>query len=415
MTDDTKNALVLTGGGARAAYQVGALQALLQLRRESARGSGHDGPRSPFQILVGSSAGAINAAALACDADDFGHAVEMLGRVWGGFHADQVYRTDALRVIQSGAKWMSMLALGWLLSRSRLARPRSLLNNEPLADLLRGTLQLHRLDRLLADGTLHAVAVTGSNYSSGRHVTFYQSHRDIVPWSRSQRFAVRTRIGGEHLLASAAIPFVFPAVPIEVDGRRGYFGDGSMREMAPVSPAIHLGADRILVIGSGRLQEPDGASWISDEYPNLAQIAGHALSSIFLDSLSADIARIERINALLSATPSAGRERFGMRYIEVLAITPSRRIDTIAAESVAALPMTIRGLLRGIGVSSARGDMQGAALASYLLFESEFTQALMRLGAADTMDRRAEIERFFGWNRSPDARFAGNERAESAA
>lgn len=395
MGDRKRNALVLAGGGARAAYQVGVLQGLAQIRREA----GLPSAETPFEIIVGTSAGAINASALACHADDFDHAVHLLAEVWWNFKANQVYRTDSLRVIQSGARWLSALSIGWLIAQWRSAPPKSLLNNDPLIDLIRRMLKLSRLDTLLADGCLHAVAVTGSNYSSGRHTTFYQSHCDIRPWTRSQRLAVRTRIAAEHLLASASIPFLFPAIPIVVDGRRDYFGDGSMREIAPISPAIHLGADRVVVIGAGRTKEPDSTALISGDYPNLAQVAGHALSSIFLDAISADVERIERINTLLATMNEAQREHVGMRYIEVLALTPSERIDQIAMDSIAALPAMIRGLLRGIGVSSTRGEMQGAALASYLLFEAQFTRALMRLGTTDTLARRDEIERFFGWGR----------------
>lgn len=393
MTEKQKNAVVLTGGGARAAYQVGALQGLAQIRRQVCP----DATAEPFGIIVGTSAGAVNASALACHADDFGRGVELLADVWANFSADQVYRTDSVRVIQSGARWLSALSVGWLIAQWSVARPRSLLNNDPLIELIDGTLKLSRIEEMLTDGPLQAIAVTGSNYSTGQHTTFYQSRSAIEPWTRSQRCAVRTPIRCTHLLASAAIPFVFPAVPIEANGRRDYYGDGSMREVTPTSPAIHLGAERILVIGSARLSEPDGGAPIAPHYPNLAQIAGHALSSIFLDALAADIERIERINRLLEAVPPTRHAAFGVRPIEVLALTPSQRVDRIASEHIGALPATIRALLRGIGVTRGRDRMRGAALASYLLFEAEFTQRLMELGRADTLARRAEIERFFGW------------------
>ncbi len=396
----TQTALVLTGGGARAAYQAGVLRAIARLRRQA----GVRTPASPFDIVVGTSAGAINCAALACHADDFDGAVARLGKVWREFRAEHVYRTDSIRVIESGAKWLSMLSLGWLIARWHRARPRSLLNNDPLAQLLAEAMDLQRLDRMLREEFLHAVAVTASSYSSGRHAVFYQSHRPIEPWNRSQRHAIRAQLTTDHLLASSAIPFLFPAVPIPVQNVPEYFGDGSMRQTAPLSPAIHLGAQRILVIGSARTNEPANGTLISPDYPNLAQIAGHALSSIFLDTLTADIERVERLNDLLAALPEEEARRSGMRRIEVLAITPSKRVDRIAAEHVHALPVTIRGLLRSVGVSSLTGDLRGAAFASYLLFESSFTRALMELGENDVSARRGEIAEFFRWGPSAETR-----------
>ena len=246
--------LLLTGGGARAAYQVGVLEAIADLRLACGEG---DGP-NPFPIITGTSAGAINAAALACGADHFDRAVRRIARVWRQFHASQVYGADSLSVMRSGARWLTLVSLGWALARWRRMRPKSLLDNTPLEKLLVKMVPLVRLPRLIRKGHLTALAVTASSYSSGEHVTFFEAATPVKPWVRSQRKAASDRITHEHLLASSAIPFIFPAKGIEVDDHIEYFGDGSMRQSAPIAPAIHLGAERILVIGAGRMHEPKG-------------------------------------------------------------------------------------------------------------------------------------------------------------
>jgi len=394
--------LVLMGGGARAAYQVGVLRALARVRREVGA------PRSnPFGIICGTSAGAINAAALACQADRFDHAVAGIVNVWRHFSADRVYRADAFGVVRTGARWLTMLTLGWALARWRRASPRSLLDNEPLGELLNQVVAVDRLPALLGAGHLRALAVTASSYSSGNHVTFCQTAQPFEPWLRSQRLAVPAAIGLEHLMASSAIPFVFPAVSLPIDGQPEWFGDGSMRQSAPISPAVHLGAERIFVIGAGRLHEPPGERRSGGPYPSLAQVAGHALSNIFLDSLAVDIERSLRINRTLELLDPAARARSPLRPLEVLVIAPTQRIDDIAARHVDSLPASVRALLRGMGVGAnghpslaAKGrkpGQGGAALASYLLFEAAFTRELIALGMADTLARRDEVIAFFGW------------------
>lgn len=408
MHETPLTALVLSGGGARAAYQVGVLRALSSLRR------GALGPRArlhnPFGIIVGTSAGAINAAALAAHADRFEGAVEVLAKVWQNFAAEQVYRADSLGVIRTGAQWLTMLSVGWLIARWRRARPRSLLDNEPLAALLQRLVPLERVPMLLAERHLQAWAVTASSYTTGEHVTFYDSAAPVAPWQRSQRLAVAHRIGHEHLMASSAIPFVFPSVNLQPAGQAGWFGDGSMRQTAPLSPAIHLGAQRLVIIGAGRMQEPAGRVVPAGGYPNLAQIAGHAMSSIFLDALAVDVERMRRINRTLALLPESALADTELRPLEALVISPSQRIDDVAARHLHALPLPVRSLLRGVGVGAggarAAGGtgvqgVQGAALASYLLFEAPFTRELMALGEADTMARRDEVLRFFGWDVAP--------------
>jgi NTE family protein len=383
-----KTGLILTGGGARAAYQVGVLKAIADILWEA----GWPPARNPFDIICGTSAGALNATALACRADNFGEGVQKLLDVWLHIAVEQVYRADSLGVLRSGARWLSLLSFGWLLRKWRAAPPASLLDNTPLVGLLHRMLDLPRLDAALADGLLHALAVTASSYSSGQHLTFYQSAAEILPWVRTQRLALADQIGVEHLLASAAIPFIFPAVPLFVDGQREYCGDGSMRQLAPISPAIHLGASKVLVVGAGRLTEPARNGVGQARYPSLAQVAGHALSSIFLDGLAVDIERLNRINNTVSMLPEQYLQHTALKPVELLVIAPSERLDDIAVRHVGSLPAPIRTMLSSIGATEARG----AALASYLLFESSYTGELIQLGLRDTQARKADVLAFFG-------------------
>lgn len=369
-----KAALVLTGGGARAAYQVGVLQAIRHLRGSR--------PGNPFPILCGTSAGGINAAALAVYSADFNTAVRKVAWIWRNFHADQVYRTDPVALLGSGLRWGSALFSGWAFRQT----PRSLLDNSPLRTLLERTLDFSAIERAIAAGHLHAISVNASGYTSGESLAFFQAHPSVQPWRRTQRIGVRTELGVDHLLASSAIPFVFPAMKIS----REYFGDGSMRQLAPVSPAIHLGADRILVIGSGRLAEEGRQR--TEAYPSPAQIAGHAMSSIFLDGLAVDLERMQRINDTLNAFTAEQRRAAGiaLRPIETLVISPSQRLDAIAGHYRDSLPRMLRMVFRGVGAMR----REGSTLLSYLLFEPGFTRALMELGYRDAMARRDEVSAF---------------------
>jgi len=371
-----KAALILTGGGARAAYQVGVLSAIREMLPD---------PReNPFPILCGTSAGAINAAALATTAEDFGAGVLQLRDIWQNFHASDVYRADPLGIGATGVRWLGALMGGWLFKRG----PRALLDNAPLRQLLSRHLDFGRIDSAIASQALHSVSLTCSGYNSGQSVSFFQGRPGLDPWQRSQRFGAHVKLNVDHLMASSAIPFVFPAVKLH----REYFGDGSMRQVAPISPAIHLGADKILVVGAARMSTPESYREPSDSYPTLAQIAGHALSSIFLDSLSVDLERMQRINHTLSLIPTEVRRSMDMplRPIEVLEIAPSQRLDRIAAQHAHSLPWPVRMLLGNIGAM----NKHGGALTSYLLFEPPYTRALIDLGYHDTQARREEVLAF---------------------
>ncbi|NTV70973.1 MAG: patatin-like phospholipase family protein [Azonexaceae bacterium] len=370
-----KTALVLTGGGARAAYQVGVLLAVAKLSTNRRR--------NPFPILCGTSAGAINAAGIACLADNFGKGVSVLASFWRNMHAGDIYRADPLGIGVSGAHWMTMLTLGWLIR----SRPRSLLDNSPLRELLTRHLDFSGIERSIANGALHALSISASGYESGDNINFFQGHTDAQPWHRVQRIGIRSTIGVDHLLASSAIPFIFPAAKIH----REFFGDGSMRQLAPISPAIHLGAERVLIVGAGRKNEHQERRRV-DSHPSLAQIAGHALSSIFLDSLAVDIERMQRINRTLAAIPPNVRDNneIPLRPIKALIISPSERLERIAAEHAGALPWAMRMMLGGIGGMNRRNG----TLTSYLLFEKPYTRALIDLGYADTMARSDEVGEF---------------------
>lgn len=323
-----KVGLVLTGGGARAAYQVGVLRAIAEMLPKRTR--------NPFPVICGTSAGAFNAASLAVSARNFHDGVRDLSTVWENAHVSQAYRSDPVGVYGNAARWLASLLIGRFRKRSVV----SLLDNSPLAQLLEHSLPLHGIQRSIEAGALHALGITAWGYTSGQSVTFYEGVDGIAPWKRERRIGISARIGVEHLMASSAIPILFPAMRLN----REYFGDGSMRQLAPISPALHLGAERVLVIGVRATVEAQPERARVDSYPTLAQVGGHIMGSLFLDSLYVDLERLQRINNIIGMIPDENLKNNGLplRQIKSMVISPSVEINKIAEQHAHALPRTVR-------------------------------------------------------------------------
>lgn len=371
-----KTGLILTGGGARAAYQVGVLKAIAEILPRRTK--------NPFPVICGTSAGAFNAVTLAVYAQSFRLGVQYLDKMWKNFTAHDIYRADPLGVFINSTLWLSGLLLnGFGINKLNQV---SLLDSTPLSELLERAMPSEKIQENIDLGVLHALSISASGYGTGQSVNFYQSAQGVEPWQRARRLGVATNIEAKHILASSAIPFIFPAVRIN----REYFGDGSMRQIAPISPALHLGAVRVLVIGTGQTQEAQPVRTKDDDYPSLARIAGHALDSIFLDSLEVDLERLQRINRTIGLMPEAVRQHINMHHVEVLLISPSQSIEKLAGRYAKKLPWAIRLLLSIVGAMR----RNASNLVSYLLFEKEFCRALIDLGYQDAMNRKQEIMAF---------------------
>lgn len=376
-------ALVLMGGGARTAYQAGVLRGLATMLRLQTPGGD---AAFPFRLLIGTSAGALNAAYLAGKALDGLAAIDQLARFWGDLRSDHVFRLEL-------PLWVR---LSRLLTAVRLwgqaQQQGALLDTMPLVDTLHRTISLEGIDRSLEAGAIDAVAVTASSYTTGVHWTFCHtgSDRERAVWERPGRRAEFQPLTIEHLMASSAIPFLFPATPLWVDGRREYFGDGSMRQIAPLSPAVHLGADRVLVIGVGQPQRSGlGGGALTGE-PGMGAVAGHALGSVFQDTLQADVEQIERVTQAVRQLPPETAAQWPFRPMDVMVMQPTQSLDALAREHARQLPVSVRRALGGLGAKGNAGP-----LASYLLFEPGFVHALMTLGEQDAYARKSELMWFF--------------------
>ena len=375
-------ALVLMGGGARTAYQVGVLRALGQMLQA------HPGGRRgfPFQVLVGTSAGAINAAFLAGRAIMGLQAFEQLADFWGRLRSTDVYHLNVPPWVR-----FSRIAVAWSLSRHARASG-AMLDNAPLLQTLSAGILFDGIREALRSNTIDALAVTGSSYSSGVHWTFCQtaSRPEFQGWSRPGRRAEYDQVTVGHLMASSAIPFLFPATPLEVDGRTEHFGDGSMRQVTPLSPAMHLGARKILVVGVGQPERPGlvaAGPGTSAGGPTLGSMAGHVMASVFHDTLQADVEQTLRVTQTINRLPREAAAAMPYKAIDVLAVAPTRSLDALAQQFTKELPSAVRDALGGLGVL--RGS--GGTLASYLLFEPGFVQSLISMGEQDAMALKEEL------------------------
>ena len=374
--------LVLTGGGARAAYQVGALRALADLTS-----TGRHGAR-PFQIVAGVSAGAINGAAIAAHVHDFPRAARDLWAMWTMLTPDCIYRTDVRSLSRTGRRWLREISLGGLFGAIGINH---LLDTAPLRRLLEARLETERVADRIADGTLHGFAITATNYATGTAISFFDGAPGIVPWQRSTRLGRRAAIGVQHVMASSAIPVFFP--PIALDGT--FYGDGCVRVSAPLSPAIHLGADRVVAIGIRYHRSDEEAVRLNHqphaEPPTISEIAGVLLNAVFLDALEHDLERTERINRTVALIPPDRSSEQPLRQVPVLALRPSEDLGRLAAQQFDRFPSALRYLLSGIGAKGA----SGWDLVSYLAFEPVYIQRLLDLGYRDTMRRADEVQAFF--------------------
>lgn len=369
-----KLGLVLSGGGARGAYQAGVLQGIAEVAASV-------GVANPFQVITGVSAGAVNSAVIAAHPGEFSEATNQLTENWKTITAKEVFKTDAVTAGRLGFKFLIDTALGGM-KEKKMAR--SLLDTAPLREYLAKRIEFDKIDSRFREDGIQALALTAMNYTNSHSMTFVQSMKPAVMWDRSRRRSVNAKIGVEHVMASGAIPMFFPPVPVGQD----FFGDGCLRNTAPLSPAIHLGSDRIIVIGVRRpdhLAPPPS----NDVSPSLARVVGVVLNALLMDAVEFDMERLGRINQTVDLIPAGTRTNLQLRKIEYLWIRPSRDIGAIAAGLYDRLPSVIRYLVAGLG-----SQKEASELTSYLLFDPEFCGELVRLGHEDALARREEVIKF---------------------
>ena len=372
--DDNSAGLILSGGGARAAYQAGVLKAVNDILGQP--------KRSPFSIVTGTSAGAINAAAVASNNHQFDYGAQRLEEIWSNFSPDQVYKTGLGTLSKNALRWV------WNIFRStqNLKQPLSLLDNSPLRTLLENVIRFDDIEKNDQAGLLKALCTTCYNYNTGNSVSFFQGHPDLVEWKRFRRYGRKDTITVEHLLASSAIPMVFPSQQI----KNAHFGDGSLRFLTPLSPALHLGADKLFVVTVKPLRgEPEHKPTI----PTVGDIGGHLFDSIFIDSLESDIERLMRVNSLLAHIPESDlvREQLPLKTVDAFIISPSIEPAELAGQYFKNLPRGLRFFFKRIGVDGEDGN----GILSYLLFDKEFTRHLIKLGYDDAMQQDSNIKAFF--------------------
>ena len=369
-----KTALVLSGGGARGAYQVGVLKAIAELQSSNI---------SPFQIVCGTSSGAINASKIASESDQFQQAVKGLEQIWSNLSSDQIHQVGYRDIFKSMLKIISSFFHSGIASGQSL----SLFNNQPLSTLLKRTIELQRLEKMIAQRHLHALSISALGYTSGQNISFFQGHESLHFWRRSRRIGAKTIINHNHLMASSALPALFPAVKIN----REYFGDGALRQSAPMSAALHLGADKLLVIGVSGNAESLNDRLATTHSPSIAQVLGNLLNSAFIDSLEEDMEMLQRFNSLAKFLNPQQQVELQARPIGLLVIKPKVKFEQLAADFAHELPHSMRLLLSIIGANRRGG---GSSLASYILFERNFCRALIDSGYRDAMAQADEIIAF---------------------
>ena len=370
-----KVGLVLPGGGARAAYQVGVLKGLAELLPQNSP--------IPFPVIAGTSAGSINAAMIACHAQDFRHGVAYLDHIWREIRSDKVFKTGPLTAMKTSLHWLFTLLSGGMDRHN----PISLLDNAPLRELLREHINFDQMEEAIDAGALDALAITASGYTSARSISFYQGRKGLQPWHRARRLGQAVELTLDHVMASVALPVIFPATRIG----REYFGDGSLRQSAPLSPVVHLGAERVLVIAL-RNEQPNRLPLEEEQvpYPSLGQIAGYLLDTLFMDSIYGDLERLQRINSTVSRLQELSGQTQPLKVIDTLVITPSEDIRDIAQRHKNEFPRSVRILLQGVGGL----NRSGSQLLSYLLFEGGYCRDLIDLGMRDAQNQADELLAF---------------------